>query len=111
MTLLPSSAPVTLAPRYAEFWHWFSQLERSFFHVVKAGERVHEDFFEKLAPALDRVKEGFYFQTGMFDDDTAELIITAEDVIEQATGLDLLSAVPGVVQSTLEARVDTGPTQ
>ena len=95
MTLLPSSAPVTLAPRYAEFWHWFSQLERSFFHVVKAGERVHEDFFEKLAPALDRVKEGFYFQTGMFDDDTAELIITAEGAIENI-GLveELVHAAP-----------------
>ena len=36
---------------------------------------------------------------------------TSVDFIEQATGLDLLSAVPGSVQSALEARVDAGPTQ
>jgi len=35
---------------------------------------------------------------------------TSVDAIEAATGLDLLSAVPTAVQQTLEARVDTGPT-
>ena len=36
---------------------------------------------------------------------------TSVDAIEQATGLDLLSAVSGSVQVVLEARADTGPTQ
>lgn len=35
---------------------------------------------------------------------------TTVDAIEQATGLDLLSAVSGSVQASLEARPDTGPT-
>ncbi|WP_243900206.1 DNA/RNA non-specific endonuclease [Hymenobacter defluvii] len=36
---------------------------------------------------------------------------TSVDAIEQATGLDLLSAVSTAVQATIEARVDNGPTQ
>jgi len=36
---------------------------------------------------------------------------TSIDAIEAATGLDLLSAVAPAVQQTLEAKVDTGPTQ
>jgi len=36
---------------------------------------------------------------------------TSVDAIEQATGLDLLSAVSTAVQATLEAQVDKGPTQ
>ncbi|WP_052695106.1 DNA/RNA non-specific endonuclease [Hymenobacter sp. AT01-02] len=36
---------------------------------------------------------------------------TTVDAIEVATGLDLLSAVSASVQSTVESRVDTGPTQ
>ena len=35
---------------------------------------------------------------------------TSVDAIEAATGLDLLSAVPGAVQQAVEARTDTGPT-
>ncbi|OON68731.1 DNA/RNA non-specific endonuclease [Hymenobacter sp. CRA2] len=36
---------------------------------------------------------------------------TSVDAIEQATGYDLLSAVPQATQATVEARVDNGPTQ
>ncbi|TGE18065.1 DNA/RNA non-specific endonuclease [Hymenobacter elongatus] len=36
---------------------------------------------------------------------------TSVDAIEQATGYDIMSRVPTAVQATLEARVDTGPTQ
>lgn len=35
---------------------------------------------------------------------------TTVDAIEAATGYDILSAVPGSVQSVVEARVDNGPT-
>jgi endonuclease G len=35
---------------------------------------------------------------------------TSVDAIEAATGLDLLSAIPASIQSTLEARTDSGPT-
>jgi endonuclease G len=35
---------------------------------------------------------------------------TSVDAIEAATGYDLLSAIPASIQSTLEARTDSGPT-
>ena len=35
---------------------------------------------------------------------------TSVDAIEAATGYDLLSALPSGLQSTLEAKTDTGPT-
>ena len=35
---------------------------------------------------------------------------TSVDAIETATGLDILSAVPSLVQQSVEARVDNGPT-
>ena len=35
---------------------------------------------------------------------------TSVDAIEAATGLDLLSAVPGNIRQQIEARVDSGPT-
>ncbi|RDV11120.1 hypothetical protein DXT99_25235 [Pontibacter diazotrophicus] len=36
---------------------------------------------------------------------------TSVDAIEQATGYDLLSALPAQVQQALERQVDTGPTR
>ncbi|WP_170934880.1 hypothetical protein [Hymenobacter gelipurpurascens] len=36
--------------------------------------------------------------------------LTSVDALEASTGLDLLSAVAPAVQATVEARVDTGPT-
>ena len=36
---------------------------------------------------------------------------TSVDVIEAATGLDLLSAVPMAIQQIVEARTDNGPTK
>lgn len=36
---------------------------------------------------------------------------TTVDAIEQATGYNLLSSVPSAIQSTIESRVDSGPTQ
>ncbi|WP_460923062.1 DNA/RNA non-specific endonuclease [Pontibacter brevis] len=36
---------------------------------------------------------------------------TSVDAIEQATGYDLLSALPDQIENSLEARVDTGPTR
>ena len=36
---------------------------------------------------------------------------TSVDVIEKETGYDLLSTLPTSLQSSLEAKVDNGPTQ
>jgi endonuclease G len=36
---------------------------------------------------------------------------TTVDAIEQATGYNLLSVIPSVIQTTIESKVDSGPTQ
>jgi len=88
--------PATLTLTYATFWDWFSQQARTFFQVVKEGTHI-QDFFDELSPALDAVKEGLYFQAGMADDQTAELVISAEGAIENLVfAEELIAAAPAL---------------
>jgi hypothetical protein len=63
---------------YADFWQWFQQHAQTFFNVVKNRSDIEKGFFDKLTPKLEELKDGFFFVTGMCDDNTAELILTAE---------------------------------
>lgn len=63
---------------YADFWNWFQQHEKKFFRVVQRHTNIDKDFFRHLSPKLDELKEGYFFVTGMYDDCTAELILTAQ---------------------------------
>ena len=62
----------------ADFWNWFIANEKIFFKVVKKGEHLEEKFFNPLSSKLDELKEGFFYLTGMFDENTAELILTPD---------------------------------
>lgn len=62
----------------ADFWNWFVKNEKSFFKVVKEGGDISRLFFSELSPKLDALKTGCYFLVGMCDEDTAELILTAD---------------------------------
>lgn len=64
-----------------DFWEWFRKHERQFLEVVRRGKHIERDFFDKLSPKLHDVKDGYYFLTGMYDDVTAELILTADGMI------------------------------
>ena len=68
---------------YQEFWDWFKKNERNFYHVVKKvrGDIEHM-FFSKLRPKLNELKEGINFLTGMFDKETAELVLTPDGIIK-----------------------------
>jgi hypothetical protein len=91
---LPASTALSLA--YTTFWDWFSQQESTFFQLVKEGTHI-QDFFDELSPALDAVKESLYFQAGMADDHTAELVISAEGAIENlAFAEELVAAAPSL---------------
>ena len=61
---------------YSEFWIWFQKNEQKFFDVIKSQNNIESDFLDRLAPRLAELREGFYFLTGMLDDNTAELIFT-----------------------------------
>lgn len=45
-------------------------------------QRSPEDFFPALSSALDRIRKGFFFQVGMADEHTAELVLSAEGALE-----------------------------
>jgi len=80
---------------YADFWNWFQTNEKTFFTVVKNHKNIEKVFFDKLSPKLAELKkDGYFCLTGMYDDNTAELILTAdgdvknivfvEELVEQA---------------------------
>ncbi|HZX59146.1 MAG TPA: DUF695 domain-containing protein, partial [Mucilaginibacter sp.] len=82
---------------YEEFWDWFVANERAFFNAVKNKQKndTEKDFFDKLSPKLNDLKDGFYFVTGMYDDNTAELVITADGAIPNIAFVEeLVKAAP-----------------
>ena len=81
----------------ADFWNWFQQHEKTFFKVVKEGGNIERDFFDKLSPKLNELREGLLFVTGMYDDNTAELIITAEGMVKYiAFAREIVDSAPNI---------------
>lgn len=66
----------------ADFWSWFQINSKVFFDIISKQNNVEESFLNKLSPKLDELRNGFYFLAGMLDDNTAELIITADGEIK-----------------------------
>ena len=66
------------------FWNWFKDNEKAFYQVVEEKNKINieENFFNKLSPKLNELKEGFYFLTGMIDQNIAELVFTADGEIK-----------------------------
>lgn len=64
--------------------------EKEFFKTVQSGENIHKGFFDKLAPKLNEIHDGIYFLTGMFDDQTAELVLTPDGVIKNIYAIEEL---------------------
>ncbi len=82
---------------YADFWDWFVSNEKDFFAIVKEGKHFEKKFFNKLSPKLDELREGIYFLTGMFDPNTAELILTPEGIIKNVSIVEeLVAAAPTI---------------
>lgn len=80
---------------YSDFWNWFQKNEKDFFNVVKAKQDIEKKFFAKLSPKLAELKEGFFYVTGMDDDHTAELILTADGIAKNVVFVEeLVAAAP-----------------
>lgn len=77
---------------YANFWSWFQNNEKTFYDVVKTHKDVEKSFFDKLSPKLAELKEGYYFLAGMLDDNTAELVLTADGNIKNIAFVEELVA-------------------
>ncbi len=67
---------------YSDFWNWFQANGKTFFNVIKSGEGIEERFFDKLALKLEELQDGYFYLAGMYDDNTAELILTADGNIK-----------------------------
>lgn len=82
---------------YGDFWKWFEKYAKTFHKVVKGQGNVEKDFFDKISPKLNELKDGFWYLTGMFDDNTAELVITADGTIKNIVfAEELIQAAPRI---------------
>lgn len=80
---------------YKDFWDWFLTKEKAFFEVVRNRKNIEDQFFDIIAPELAKINSGYYFLSGMRNEDTAELIITVEgDVKKIIFAEELIAAAP-----------------
>ena len=61
-----------------DFWNWFEKNADQFFEVIKSQKSISRDFIESVSMQLNKLRNGFFILSGMYDDHTAELIITAD---------------------------------
>lgn len=82
---------------YQDFWNWFTKYETDFYNVVKTNKDIETLFFDKISPKISELQNGFFFVTGMYNDHTAELIITADgDIKNIAFVEDLVETAPSL---------------
>ena len=82
---------------YQDFWAWFGEYEQEFHQIVKDKGDIEHDFLAKISLKILEVKDGFYFLTGMVDDDVAELIVTADGAIKNMAFIeDFVAAAPAI---------------
>jgi len=82
---------------YADFWAWFQKKEKSFFTIVKTQNNLEKGFFDKLSASLEELKDGYYYLTGMYDDNTVELVFTADSVVKNIVFVEeLVQAAPKI---------------
>jgi len=82
---------------YEDFWNWFRTNERPFFNVIKNRGDFEEVFFDKLSPKLNELKQGFFYLTGMVDEHTCELVITADGTVRNIVFVEeLVSSAPKI---------------
>ncbi len=82
---------------YDDFWAWFQTNERQFYDIVKTGKDPVKNFFDKLSPKLEELNEGYFYLTGMFDENTAELIFTPDGIIKNIVFVEeLVQSAPKI---------------
>jgi len=90
--LFKKEIPIT---SQADFWNWFVKNQKRFFKVIKEGQRVESLFFNELSDKLSVLNKGCYFLVGMYDADTAELILTADGDLRNIAFIeDLVKEAP-----------------
>jgi hypothetical protein len=83
--------------KYVGFWNWFQTKEQVFHKVIKDQNNVELDLFNKLSTKLDQLQEGFNFLAGMVEEETAELVFTADGNIKNIVFVEaLVAAAPTI---------------
>lgn len=77
---------------YNDFWNWFQKNEKAFFKIVKSEKNIENGFFNQLSQKLGEIKDGYWYLTGMYDDNTVELVLTADGAIENIVFVEELVA-------------------
>jgi hypothetical protein len=95
---------------YQDFWTWFENNEKTFFKIVKSGKNIQRDFFKKLSPKLAELKDGIFYLTGMYDENTAELILTPDGTVKNIVFVEELinfaPIIPGWRFTSLKPSID-----
>lgn len=80
-----------------EFWKWFGKNAKQFHNVVKRHNGIEKEFFSRLSPKLAELREGYFYLTGMLDENTAELIFTADGTIKNFVFVEeLVASAPDI---------------
>ena len=82
---------------YEDFWIWFEKNEKIFFNAVKQHRNIEKDFFDKLSLKLNELKDGFFYLTGMYNDNTVELVLTADGAVKNIVFVEeLVNSAPKI---------------
>lgn len=82
---------------YADFWNWFQANEQTFYNIIQKGENPEKKFFSQLSAKLAEIKDGFFYMVGMLDNNTAELVLTPDGIINNIVFVEeLVDAAPAI---------------
>src|SRR5262249_27002432 len=66
-------------------------------NVVKSGKDIHEVFLNKLSSKLGELNHGYFYLVGMYDDNTVELVVTADGNAKNIVFVEeLIEAAPKI---------------
>ncbi len=82
---------------FEDFWVWFQKNQRTFFDVVHSDGDVEGKFLSRISAKITEIKEGLLFLTGMYDDNTAELVVTVDGNVKNIVFVEeLINAAPNI---------------
>lgn len=94
----PKDAPILTNK---DFWDWFLVHEKTFYKVVKSNDKIDKNFFNKIGPKLDQLNEGYFYLTGMAEENTAELVLTAEGRVKNIVFVEELVKAAPIIEGWL----------
>ncbi|MBO9154003.1 DUF695 domain-containing protein [Chitinophaga sp. GCM10012297] len=82
---------------HAAFWAWFASREKEFYKVLFKGTDIDSRFMDKVIPQLHQLNVQFYCLAGKYDEQTVEMVISAEGDIKSFVFVeDLVADAPAL---------------